>query len=215
MGMIPVLYIRSDTVIVVSGEMRSGTSMMMLMIKKLGFSIAGFEQITEQGPQMNPTGIWEIKGVAMGPFDQSVIDKHNITEDVVKIISHGLFYSDMSLFDKIVWCVRDPREIVVSQRKQTNYRGDEHNYKWYNVHTAALVTFMEKGKMPPTLFVNYKDMIKKPRKQCRRVADFLGVPYKKSATSHISSRHYRSKAKDADYDETAMRYYNYLKQLCV
>jgi hypothetical protein len=195
--------------------MRSGTSMMMLMIKKLGLSIAGEKQIGQSTAEMNPTGIYELLGVAMAPFDQSVIDERNITEDVIKIISHGLFYSDFSLIDKIVYCIRDPREVIVSQRKQTKYRGDEHNYKWYNVHCAALVTFMERGKMPPTLFVDYKDMIKKPRQQCRRVADFLEVPYTKKATSHINKRYYRSKAHMAEDDETARKYYNYLKALCV
>jgi hypothetical protein len=195
--------------------MRSGTSMMMLMIKKLGLSIAGSKQIGKSTAEMNPTGIWEILGVAMAPLTKEIIKKHNITEDCIKIISHGLFYSDLTLFDKVVYCIRDPREIVVSQRKQTNYRGDWHNYQWYNIHTAALITFMQRGQMPPTLFVDYKDMIKKPRQQCRRVADFLEVPYKKSATSHITSRYYRSKARDAEWDETAMKYYNYLKKLCV
>lgn len=201
--------------IAVSGEMRSGTSLTMLIIKKLGLSIAGDRVPKGTRPDMNPTGMWEILGVAMAPFTQETIDEHNITEDCIKIISHGLFYSDLYLFDKIVYCIRDPREVVVSQRRQTKYRGDEYNYKWYNVHCAALVTFMEQKKMPPIMFVNYKDTIKRPKRQVRRIAEFLDVPYNSKAASVVNKKYYRSKAHMAEDDPTARQYYNYLKALCV
>lgn len=201
--------------IVVSGEMRSGTSLMMLVLKKLGLSIAGEKVPKGTHPELCPTGMWEILGVSMGPLIQDVIDEHDIKEDVVKIISHGLFYSDLTLIDRIVYCVRDPREIIVSQRSQPNDRTDEYRYKWYNVHHAALVTFMERGKLPPILFVDYANMMKKPRKEVRRVADFVGKPYTKKAANVVNKRYYRSKAHQAKSDETAERYYKYLKALCV
>lgn len=201
--------------LVVSGEMRSGTSLMMLILKRLGVICAGEKVPKGTRPEMNPTGMWEILGVSMAPFTKQTIDEHNITEECIKIISHGLFYSDMSLIDKVIYCIRDPREIIVSQRNQMDHRGDEYCYNWYNVHTAALITFMELGKMPPTLFVNYKDMMKNPRRQVRRVAEFIDRPYKGKAAKVVNKRYYRSKAHMAEDDETARKYYNYLKGLCV
>lgn len=201
--------------IVVSGEMRSGTSLMMLVLKKLGLSIAGDRVPKGTRPELCPTGMWEILGVSMGPLLQEVIDEHNITEDVIKIISHGLFYSDLTLVSKIVYCVRDPREIIVSQRSQPNDRTDDYRYKWYNVHNAALVTFMERGKLPPLLFVDYANMMKKPRKEVRRIAEFVNKPYTKKAANVVNKRYYRSKANQVGPNETAQQYHKYLKALCV
>jgi hypothetical protein len=201
--------------IIVSGEARSGTSLMMLILKRLGLKIAGSKFITEDNKMMNPTGIWEIKGTPMKPFNQELIDLYEIKGDVMKIISHGLLESDMSLIDLIIYMVRNPREIVVSQRQQVDYIDDEYNYNWYNIHCATLITKLDRGEMSPMMFVHYTDLMTHPKRVTKTIASILGLKWTAKVAKAVNKKYYRSKADDAEPNEVAEVYYQYLKELCV
>lgn len=201
--------------IIVSGEARSGTSVMMLILKKLGFKIAGSKVINPENIDMNPTGIWEVKEAVTKPFTQETIDKYQIEGEAMKVISHALFTSDWNLIDTVIYMVRDPREIIVSQRRQINAGSDEHNYGWYNVHMGTLLTGLEMKKYPPMLFVDYGKLMTHPKAVTKKVAQVLGRKWSAKVAKAVNKKYYRSKAEDAPYDETAMMYYKYFKALCV
>lgn len=198
--------------LIVSGEARSGTSMMMLVIKKLGINIVG-DKFLKKGPDYNPSGIWEIAGIPNNPLTKEVLKKHDIEDaECLKMMSHGFLQSDITLCTKLIWCIREPREVIVSQRNQFNYQGDDHNWGWYNIHMATLLEKKKRAHYwPPTLIVDYADMLFKTASQVKRVARFLGVPYKAKAKKVINRKFYRSKADDIEDNPTARKYYNYLK----
>lgn len=200
--------------IVVSGEARSGTSLMMLILNKLGMEVAGEKYLTDRTPEMNPSGIWEVRGTPYQSLTPELLKDFEIEADAIKIMSHKIWLSDDDLIDKIIWMVRDPREVIVSQRKQFNYKSDEHNYAWYCIHMDILVKRLV--NMPAeTLFVEYKSLIKRPRKVVRKVAEFLNVPYTKKAANVVNKKYYRSKANQAEDDPKARAYFKYIQDLCV
>lgn len=200
--------------IVVSGEARSGTSLMMLILHKLGLRNAGEKYLTDRTPEMNPSGIWEIRGTPYQSLTPELLEDFGIEADVIKIMSHKIWLSDNDLIDKIIWMVRDPREVIVSQRNQKNYKSDEHNYAWYCIHMDILCQRLQ--NMPAdTLFVNYKSLLKRPRPTVRKVAEFLGLKYTKKAANVINKKYYRSKANQAEDDPKARAYYKYINDLCV
>ena len=132
--------------IVVSGEPRSGTSMMMQTLKILGLPVLGKEYPGEEQllkiiaaetdtakkqrlqsridlmKQMNPKGFYELPGPVMKGIKQW---DASYQRKVVKIITNGLFEhinsrqkqlgTPENFIDKIIFCLRDPRSIAMSQ----------------------------------------------------------------------------------------------------
>ena len=146
-----VFIMDKNKVCVVTGEPRSGTSLMMQTLDKLGVELIGeeypqeariekrIEQIedvdkkeeakkqTEQrmkhAKKMNPKGFYEIPGVVMQGFKHM---KDDWKGKGIKIITNGVYHREMpnghmvgtpsEHIDKIIFCLRDPKHIAVSQK---------------------------------------------------------------------------------------------------
>jgi hypothetical protein len=191
--------------IVVSGEARSGTSMMMLIIKRLGFKIAGAKTFEESVPGFNPSGIWEVWGTPNTGLTK-VVDA-----DVIKIMTKGLVQSDPALITKIVYCIRDPREVIVSQRGQRGYKNDEHNWDAYLVNMANLFDNVSSTDWNQIHVVDYADMMKAPTIVVGSLALFLGVPPTTEAVLTPDPKYYRSKKHKIPDNEYARAYYQKLR----
>ena len=195
--------------IVVTGEARSGTSLQMLIIKHLGFSIAGEKYLTEYTKTFNPTGIWEVKGT---PYKGVQIP---IKEDVIKLMTNGFMKSRMGLIEKVVLCIRDPREVIVSQRGQKEWVSDEHNWKQY----LGNMMYLFKGNdWAHTHIVDYGDVMWSPKTEVYRLIKFLGeapTPEEiESAIDCVRPELYRSKkhkVKQGKYGKAAEKYYQVLR----
>lgn len=143
--------IPSDKMWMVTGDPRSGTSLMMNVMEKLGVPIHGTkyphakivadslkkmskEQRKQAAPMLsnklravvdlNPNGFYEdLRVVGMGI--RSVKSSAMILGKAVKVVSSGAYPTsgsvgtDWNAIDKVVFCARDPREIVASQMKLT------------------------------------------------------------------------------------------------
>ena len=208
--------------IIVSGEPRTGTSMTMLILDKLGLKKSG-DRYSTLGPEteFNPTGLWEVPGVPFKPFNQKTIDDYNLKDhEVVKVVTHGINHpdTDWNLIDKLIYCIRDPREAMVSQQKQHGFNGDdEFNYAMYINHIHDFI-WRTKWNRPNYIVVDYKDLIFHTKSKVKKIAAFLGVPYKAKAAKVINRKYYRSRIEDAPEDdlmEKAIQFYLSMKTVAI
>ena len=116
--------------IIVTGEPRSGTSLMMRIVDSLGLEIAGEQQPGEKRPDrnkkrkeraeyLNPEGFWEVPGVvSRGIKTEEQVEEYK--DKVIKIVTGGLSNTvkpAIDKIDKIIFCLRHPREVAFSQQK--------------------------------------------------------------------------------------------------
>ena len=202
---------------VVSGEPRSGTSMMMQILKELGLKIEGEQWIHDWNDHLNPGGIYEVEGLVYKGLTQEIIDgKHGwITDkpmqgEVIKLSTIGLIKSEPAVVEKVIYCIRDPREVIVSQRSRMNNKGDKHNWEKYLQHMVQLAEQIEPEDLPNFLVVDYGDVIWSPATEVTRVAEFLDVEPTESAIALPNPEHYHSKkhkAKVNSVGRAAIRMY--------
>lgn len=190
--------------IVVSGFPRSGTSVMMLILERLGLQITG-ERDPNQRPDLNPTGLWEIPGVVNGGLQEP------IPGDVVKLTNRGLFASNPSLINGIIYCIREPREIVVSHRSLINYGKDEWIINGYIVEGIRMIESLSPEEWTRICVVDYGDLMRNPKKQVKRIARFLGVKATKKAINTPKRKYYRSRKDEASFDEASDNIYKYFR----
>lgn len=217
--------------IIVSGEPRSGTSMMMKILKELGIDIIG-EEFLGRGKNYNPTGIWEVYGIPNAGIDAETLSGkkgrrvsaavNDITHEpllgeCIKLTTLGLLKSDPAFISGIIYCLRDPREVIVSQRGQIGWQSDKEQYDAYNVHMAKFTDALEPADLEHILFIDYADIMFDPVGEIRRVADFLDWEGPQEAWDRAVSvpdpKHYRSKKHKAHRNKTAESYYNFLRRL--
>ena len=218
----------TELLTVVSGEPRSGTSLMMQTLELLGVPVAGdkFPQegrddarITEMPPgkerdraeaqqkarldhakKMNPRGFYELPGIVMGGLRHM---RDDLKGKAIKVVTNGLYERELpngraagtplALVDKVIFCLRDPRHIAVSQKDlsggvEVAAEGIE---QWVNMPRIAsplryvrgvgnfLVWLADDrnwaGMRDKLLVVDYEQMHSEPIKTITRVTDFLDL----------------------------------------
>jgi len=102
-----------ESIIVVSGIPRSGTSMVMEMLDRGGLDVV--TDNIRKADRDNPMGYYEYEKVKSLEKDNTWLD--DVKGRGIKIISHLLYFLPLHLSYKIVFMERDMQEIVVSQRK--------------------------------------------------------------------------------------------------
>lgn len=198
--------------IVVVGEPRTGTSLQMLILKNLGFSITGQKYIKEYTKEFNPTGIWEIPGV---PYNGIVTP---VEGDAIKLMMRGFLRSNHKLFNKMILCIRDPRESIYSQRKQEEYISDEHNLKYYLCYSNIFAQSLKQGVLKYMHVVDYADVMWDPKAEVERLAKFLNAEPTQAAIDCVKPELYRSKKYKIKRDKlmkAAEKYYHAFRRLII
>jgi hypothetical protein len=135
--------------LVVSGEPRSGTSLMMKTIEALGIPVSGeqfmgeamaagdmervpeekraearanLEKRVDRMKELNPGGFYEMAGIVMQGIREI---NERVDGKAIKIITPGIMDrvapngrstgTPMEIIDKIIFCLRDPRNVSLSQ----------------------------------------------------------------------------------------------------
>lgn len=179
--------------IVVTGEPRTGTSLQMLIIKNLGFDIIGEKDLNNH-PDFNPTGMWEIRNVpynGLQTLDKT--ERHDALKgDVIKMAIRGFMKSNYTLFDRMIFCIRDPRESIVSQRKQSKHQSDEMCLVYWLSFMGPMYDALQ--GIPPELMhiVDYGDVMWSPKTEVGRLAKYLGVEPTQEAIDCVRPDLYRS-----------------------
>ena len=167
----------SETVVIVSGLPRSGTSMMMKMLE-VGGMMALTDEIREADPD-NPKGYYEFERVKQ--LDKG--DKEWVAEargKVVKVISALLKHLPDTYQYKVIFMRRTIEETLRSQKKMMVRRGtdsdkvnDAQMSALFQAHLKQVEAWLAKQPNVDVLYVSYNDMLVDPTGQAEAVNEFL------------------------------------------
>lgn len=190
--------------IIVSGNSRTGTSLMMQTLKALGLKVSGEKFVRKPGDELyeehyenNPLGFYEIPYLVNVGIKDYTVDK--INGEVVKLNLPGLLKTDKKYVDKLIYCIRNPQEMVDSKLKaiandQSTYQSPDHIYYWHNRMTKLFIKNTPvKWWKEKILVVDYADMVQNNRHEINRICEFLTIEPRAVAFGVVQSGLYRSK----------------------
>lgn len=118
----------------------------------------------------------------------------------VKVISALLEYLPKEYEYKIIFMERDPREMLVSQKKMLNHRGqvskltDEEMEQQFHQHLAALKPWLIRQPNMDVLYIHYNALMKAAELYSERIAEFLGMPLNQAYMRAVPDQHlYRNR----------------------
>ncbi|MBD3387135.1 sulfotransferase family protein [candidate division KSB1 bacterium] len=169
---------KEKPVIIVSGLPRSGTSMMMQMLKQGGVEIVsdGLRQPDEN----NPKGYYEFEKVKEMGKDDSWLPK--CKGKVIKIVSVFLSKLPDTYRYKVIFMRRDMQEILASQRKMLvrlqkdpNDVDEKKLVQQYNKHLDQIQSWLKGKKNFNVFYVDYRDALNRPEEYVIQIQSFLDM----------------------------------------
>lgn len=168
-----------ETITIVSGLPRSGTSMMMKMIQA-----GGIEPMTDnirQADEDNPKGYFELEKVKELDKTEDKAWLADAQGKVVKIISQLLKDLPPNFTYNVVFMRRKMKEILASQKQMLVRRGeptdsisDEELANLFNMHVSQVESWLEEQPNFDVMYVPYNDAIENPAKYADDLNNFLG-----------------------------------------
>ena len=187
-----------NTIVIISGLPRSGTSMMMQMLVAGGLPV--FTDNRRQPDEDNPRGYYESEKVKHLHKDTSWLQ--DVNGKGIKIISHLLphILKEKEYSYRILFMERNYDEILASQKQmlsRQNKKGAKLTdtllkntfYKQLErIHAILLV------RQIPTMYFNYEECVNNPEDTAKAVNQFLGFSLDLSAMAGaVDSRLHRQK----------------------
>ena len=173
---------------IVSGIPRSGTSMMMQMLKSGGMEI--LTDNVRKADINNPKGYFELEKVKKLANDNTWLGEAE--GKVVKVIAQLLHFLPSEHQYKIIFMERDIKEILKSQEKMLKNMGTQEQ--------SGNSAFLEKAFMDnlikikkelasksniEVLYVSHRAVIQNPKKQTKIIEEFLGYRLNKKAMAAV------------------------------
>jgi hypothetical protein len=166
-------------IIVVSGLPRSGTSMLMLMLKEAGLTIVSDH--TRTADEDNPRGYHELERVKeLDKTKEKSWLKHHRGE-VIKIISFLLQDLPHNLNYKVIFMRRNLDEVLRSQNRMLERNGksitgasDEKMRMNYDLHLRKVTYRLDRAPNVQVLYLDYPNVVANPRGAAERISEFLG-----------------------------------------
>lgn len=169
-------------ILVVSGLPRSGTSLMMQMLKA-----AGIEPMTDgkrTADDDNPEGYWEWEDIKVLPKNPRIIEQTK--GKVVKVISALLPSLPRPHRYKIIYMVRPTQQVVDSQLVMLDRQGQkarsekQHLIEVQESHSRQIRQAISKSDRADLLEVSYPDLVADPQAIIEQLEKFLGSRFQKS-----------------------------------
>ncbi|GAB4109732.1 MAG: hypothetical protein Kow001_10100 [Acidobacteriota bacterium] len=166
-------------VTIVSGLPRSGTSMTVKMLEAGGLPV--YTDRARRPDIDNPGGYYEFERVKRLAEES---DKRWVAEcrgKVLKVISFLLPDLPSELAYRVVFMSRDLDEVVASQNKMLQRRGellqeDGVVRRMFEDHLLRIRRWIAQQPNFRLLEVPYADVVRSPQTQAHRIRDFLGDP---------------------------------------
>ena len=165
-------------VVLVSGLPRSGTSMAMKMLDAGGFEV--IQDGIRTADEDNPKGYFEDERVKnLADMDDTSWFR-DLRGRVIKVVSSLLQYLPNDNFYKVVFVIRDLREVLASQQKmldrrdEVNESEDETMMKMFEQHLEKVKFQLRFREYFDVLYVNYRDVLENPQREAERINDFFG-----------------------------------------
>ncbi|MBN1881254.1 MAG: sulfotransferase domain-containing protein [Deltaproteobacteria bacterium] len=165
-----------EPIIVVSGLPRSGTSLMMRMLKA-----GGVEIVTDDIRRANidnPKGYFEYERVKTLPTDNSWVKE--LSGRAVKVISFLLRHLPEGLEYRVIFMRRNLEEVLMSQNTMLVHRGKEPGdddgemMSEFAEHLEKTFSLIESRPEMKVLYVDYSSAIEDPEGCVIQVSEFLG-----------------------------------------
>jgi hypothetical protein len=181
---------KKEPIIIVSGLPRSGTSMMMNMLRTGGLELATDGIRTADTD--NPKGYYELEKVKELNKDTDKSWLKSKRGQVIKIISYLLKYLPDNNYYQIIFMQRNLKEVMASQNKMLERRGkqvnieqDDNMIELYEKHISEVKSIIEKSDNMSVLYINHRFIIDEPQKAAEKVSRFLKKKLDIKAMSQI------------------------------
>ena len=165
-------------IIVVSGLPRSGTSMMMKMLEATGIDVLSDD--VREADEDNLKGYYEDERVKQLHEDNSWI--REAENKAIKVISYQLQHLPSEYIYKVIFMQRSIREVLASQRKMMQRRGELQDDVSDNLMSKIFQKHLEETehwiKVQPnmkTIYISYNETLDDPKKTSEKISDFLGA----------------------------------------
>jgi hypothetical protein len=162
---------------IVSGLERSGTSLLMQMLKAGGVPTA-FDSVSRPPDNDNPKGYFELEGgkVINKLMNQS-FPLGDFKGQFIKITAYGLKFLPPGCY-KIIYSERNIEEILDSMEKMAQIEDPnrEETKKVFIKLNRTIKKLISERKDMDVLFVDYNKILASPRSSIRTIHDFLCVP---------------------------------------
>lgn len=165
-------YMKGE-ITIVSGLPRSGTSMLMQMLKAGGLDI--LTDNIRQPDENNPNGYLEYAPVKNLKKDQSFLAEAD--GKVVKVITQLLKYLPDHFQYKVIFVNRDMHEILASQQKMIGKAGETYSVSLaqaFEREIELVDIWALKEPNVEILYLNYKDVIYDTDAQIKNISGFIG-----------------------------------------
>ncbi len=188
---------KNDSIVIVSGLPRSGTSMMMKML-----AAGGVEPLIDNiraADDDNPKGYFEFERVKQIEHDKAWLA--DARGRAVKLISALLKHLPPAYNYKVVFMQRAMPEILASQRQMLFRRGepadavpDDRMAAMFDKHVAQVESWLVAQPNIETVYISYNEVMKDPRPNAERINAFLGGSLNVEAMAEAADRSlYRQK----------------------
>jgi len=181
--------------IVVTGSARTGTSLMMRILKEIGYEVPAPAFFLDNKPlkQFNPQGFFEM------PEDQETgIQDHRYKGKAVKLFGYALEKTPRAFVSKVIVCKRDRQAAIESSIpvmetlfRETNKPNHAKNVEdlYYDAHYRFISKFLEYGTK--FLEVHLENMQNSPGAEIIRIYNFLEIKPNRAITHSLvqSIRH--------------------------
>ena len=188
-----------EPIVVVSGLPRSGTSMTMRMLEAADLPIVadGLREADED----NPKGYFELERVKDLGQESDWDWLQDARGKAIKIISYLLKELPEGHNYKVVFMRRDLREVLASQAKMLDRRGetsqtdDERMVELYENDLWKAGYQLKNNSRFETLMVSYREVLDNPMEQAQRINVFLGGGHDvEKMASAVDPKLYRNRA---------------------
>jgi len=166
-----------ETIVIVSGLPRSGTSMMMKMLEK-----GGLEVLTDkvrEPDEDNPKGYYEYERVKELPEETGWLE--DAKGKVVKVLGELIKHVPEGYDYKVIFMEREIDEVVESQEKMlkrkgmdTGERSKEEMKRTLTEYSRILKRRMNSHPDMDVLYVSYNDIVSFPKPVIESISVFLG-----------------------------------------
>ena len=188
-----------QTITIVSGLPRSGTSMMMKMLEAGGMEIV--TDNVRRADVDNPRGYYEYEPVKKIGRDASWLPATR--GRAFKMVSMLLQHLPREYSYRILFMERDLREVVASQRKMLERQGgqpaatDERLEMMFARHLRQVGTWLEAQDNIVLLSVPFRDVLAEPSPWARKISEFCGRRLDTAAMARVVDPSlYRNRATD-------------------
>jgi len=179
--------------IIVSGLERSGTSLVMQILKEGGFPIA-FDS-SRKADIHNPKGYFELEGgKIIKAIEKGNFEFNKYTDKAIKVTAYGIEYLPRGDY-KVIYIERDLDEIILSMDRMAKDPVNREELKEVlyklNENTKDL---MNKSEDIDVLYIKHRNLLTDPETEVRRISRFLGGLNIEKALEIIDPKLYRNRA---------------------